>query len=516
MDLIPLQADGPFQNGRGVRGQYVYWITMPMPKPETVATHGVKTPAEYSREQFIELGVAVHAACGHDVLEAACFQEPHADGQPHLNLLVRCSKQFRWLAVGKRYLEEHKVHVNFAPNIKTWMDGVVYGKVASEHKSQDRLDQGAVQWAKNGQPTPFEQFLPARWQEPGFVRKTKLTSLAFHDLCVEHRVQNDTELWATAAALSAQGDRGMLAYMLDNDGEAQFAKVLKATNAKEQARRAGMTREELLVEYFDVRQCTCQVPGHCDSLMKQVLVNNGLDGRFQKEVFGSLSEGRLKMRNICLVGGTNCGKSFLLKGLMEIYKCYKRPDGGTHQLEELLGKEAVFLNDFEFDTAAKSWMTWQYFKDFLEGGAVTVACPKTRGSNKVFEGDAPVFLTAPKEITFYRYGQEVKHETKQMRKRICYLEMTHEILEEEYQEVKKVCGHCSAKLYLEGRVAFYSPETETQRPPQQEERGQPAAKRPRTAQECVGELVALKGLLDAGALSEAEFTNLKTRLLQGA
>ena len=49
MDAATLESDGPFQAGRGLRGQYVYWIIMPMLKPETVVTHGIKTPAEYTR-----------------------------------------------------------------------------------------------------------------------------------------------------------------------------------------------------------------------------------------------------------------------------------------------------------------------------------------------------------------------------------------------------------------------------------------------------------------------------------
>ena len=39
--------------------------------------------------------------------------------------------------------------------------------------------------------------------------------------------------------------------------------------------------------------------------------------------------------------------------------------------------------------------------------------------------------------------------------------------------------------------------------------------RVRTAQECLQELVQLKGLLDAGALTEEEFADLKVRLLRG-
>ena len=37
-----VEPAGPLQRGRGVKGQYVYWITMPNPLPETVASCGVK------------------------------------------------------------------------------------------------------------------------------------------------------------------------------------------------------------------------------------------------------------------------------------------------------------------------------------------------------------------------------------------------------------------------------------------------------------------------------------------
>ena len=37
-----VEPAGPLQRGRGVKGQHVYWITMPNPLPETVASCGVK------------------------------------------------------------------------------------------------------------------------------------------------------------------------------------------------------------------------------------------------------------------------------------------------------------------------------------------------------------------------------------------------------------------------------------------------------------------------------------------
>ena len=58
-----IESSGPLQRGRGVKGQYVYCITMPNPLPETVASRGVKTPMDYTRKQFIELGAQVHTEC---------------------------------------------------------------------------------------------------------------------------------------------------------------------------------------------------------------------------------------------------------------------------------------------------------------------------------------------------------------------------------------------------------------------------------------------------------------------
>ena len=496
---------------------------MPMLRQEDLLTHGLKKPSEFSREGFIELGVKVHRECGIDVVEAICFLEPHEDGQPHMNLLVRSSRQFRWLPVAQRYLAQYKVHVNFAPHIKTWMDGCVYGRVPSEHKGQERLDQHYRQWAKEGTPTPLEQFLPKRFLEPGFSRQTRLSSLSFFDLCVKHGIKTETELWAKATALSEQGDRAMLAYCLDNDGERQLGKVLQALAAKERARRMSLTREGLLEEAVAKTACKCSSPGQCHGLMKQLLQRNNLDGEFQKAVLGAMRTGRMKRRNICLIGGADCGKSFLFKGLRELFYTYERPDSGTHQLEDLLDKEVVFLNDFEYDSSSKDWMAWWYLKGFLEGGDVTVSRPKNKGGNKQFTGDAPVFMTAPSEVKLFRYGVEVVKETQQMRKRIRYLEFNYQLREEEQHEVGKVCGHCTAKLYLEGKPLLDAPagqlqeEEDSEEEPQmqRQEAGEPLVKRRRTVQECVAELGQLHTLLQQGALSQEEFSDLKSRLLNG-
>ena len=43
-----LALEGPGQNGRGKHGQYVYWIVMAHPTPETLAQQAVKTPEDFT------------------------------------------------------------------------------------------------------------------------------------------------------------------------------------------------------------------------------------------------------------------------------------------------------------------------------------------------------------------------------------------------------------------------------------------------------------------------------------
>ena len=47
-------STGLAQARRGVQGQYVCWITMSQPKPETIERFGTKVLGDYSREEFTD------------------------------------------------------------------------------------------------------------------------------------------------------------------------------------------------------------------------------------------------------------------------------------------------------------------------------------------------------------------------------------------------------------------------------------------------------------------------------
>ena len=483
---------------------------MAHPKPETVTNLGIKVPTDFDREGFSKLIVKAHAEEDIEIVETVSFLEPHTSGLKHHNLLVRAKKLFRWLKAAKLLREKYKVCVDYGQNVRTWAEGVIYGRVGSDHKKPEQLDHGYVQWSKDGIPARLEEFIPRLWQKEGFQRRTKLSHLAFLNVCRENEIKTETAAWALAERLESKGDNALMSYMMENDAPAAIAKVVKATSAKEVARRATLSRMDILREVFEHGTCLCDPLGKCYELMKQTLDKNGLEGRFQQQVVSTLKAGRKKMRNICLVGGPNCMKSYLYKPLSLIYNTYSRPDGGSYQLEDLLGKELIFLNDFEYDDDAKKWCSWGYFKRFLEGEKLTVSIPKNKGGNQDFESDAPVFMTAPQEIAFYRGKKRDDYETKQMNARVKY-EYLHYIVPEEERKEIDPCAHCGARCYLEGDGA---PGSSQAAPAPATQAAQSSSKKMRTGLDMLDALKEVQALKVGGLLDTPEAKALKDKILK--
>ena len=83
------KPSGPPQRGRVVHGQYVYLIVRTHPKPAAVQRLGLKIPGDVTREAFSQTIGAAHEQRDIKIVETATFEEPHADGRKHMNVLVR-------------------------------------------------------------------------------------------------------------------------------------------------------------------------------------------------------------------------------------------------------------------------------------------------------------------------------------------------------------------------------------------------------------------------------------------
>ena len=138
----PDEATGPREAGNAragrARRQYCWWITLAYPYPETVARLSLRTPDDFSRQEFCVLVRECHVEARVTLTEAAVFLEYHGPHRlrqtgerlPHLNCLTRSDDQYARLAVG-RALMSRGVRVDFGKNISNWHEGVMYGCVMS-------------------------------------------------------------------------------------------------------------------------------------------------------------------------------------------------------------------------------------------------------------------------------------------------------------------------------------------------------------------------------------------------
>ena len=157
---------------------------------------------------------------------------------------------------------------------------------------------------------------------------------------------------------------------------------------------------------------------------------------------------------------------------------------------------------------------WLNVTGVVEGGNLTVSRPKNKGRNQDFTSDAPVFMTAPQEVTLWRGKRVDDYETEQMRSRIKYRKLTHTFAKEERKEAPP-CGHCGARVYLEGRSTA-TPVTEAAS--SSADAAAPAPRTPpkrKTGQEMVQALKDLKDLKDACVLDTPELQRLKAKVLSG-
>ena len=462
---------GPFESGSSARQgrakrQYTWWITFSYPYPETVARLNLRTPDEFDHQTFQDLILDIHQAANIAPVEMVVFKEKHqrtnAAGERliHWNSLVRYDDQHAWTVLGRKCMDQ-RIRVDFAEHVKTWYDGVVYGRIKSMHKPQDDIDPSPRQWAASGRPTPFTEVLPAKWHKQG--RQPKFSPLQAYDVMVKNEVRSEAQAWMLAKKQDREGDRALLAFLLEHRGVASFIeKIVTAVTCDENARRVRVGRIGLLQEVIDKGTCTCAEPCLWLKLAREVLQSNGIQGLFQQAIYEALANGRGKMMNVFLIGPTNAGKTFLIMPLKSLYRVYEPPDSGSYPLEEILGKEVILLNDFTWDEA---WLKWPYLKRLLEGGSIPVARPKNRGSNVEFNLDSPVIGTACCTIQlFVRDGRRLivdQAETSQMNSRVRYLYLNQSI-----SATRKCaeCAHCAARLYMEGGSAVW-PRTRSRTPP---------------------------------------------------
>ena len=220
--------------------------------------------------------------------------------------------------------------------------------------------------------------------------------------------------------------------------------------APELAVRKKMSRLEVVTSFLE-KPC---VEG-CDSQWLdaaiEVLHNNNINVFvFADHLRKCLTVGRAKYHNILLYGPRNCGKSFLLNPLEDMFKCFVNPTEGKYCWVGLDECEVALLQDLRW---TPELIKWSDFLILLEGQTVQLARPKNVYASDMTipkSNTIPFLATskAPLKLTNAR-GETVVTETLMMDSRWRQIEFTYEMAEKDLKRIPE-CPHCFSVLITRG------------------------------------------------------------------
>ena len=142
---------------------------------------------------------------------------------------------------------------------------------------------------------------------------------------------------------------------------------------KEKYARTQKSRLQLLQEMKDAN-CVAGCNGQWLQAAYTLLQKNEIAvSVFSKAVFTLLEQGRGKYRNLFIYGAANCGKTFMLSPLKEIFNTFCNPATGTFAWVGAEEAEIILLNYFHWKP---SIIAWADMLQLLEGDIANLPAPK--------------------------------------------------------------------------------------------------------------------------------------------
>ena len=169
-------------------------------------------------------------------------------------------------------------------------------------------------------------------------------------------------------------------------------------------------------------------------LARNILVRNNVKiSEFVGAVRLLLEKGRGKYRNILVTGPSNCGKSFILNPLGEIYDTFCNPASTSFAWVGVENSEVIFLNDFRWSAQI---IRRHNLLLLLEGAVVHFPAPKTHHAQDIlFDKDVPLFATAKAHFSLVQGSAVDRVETEMMRVRWRSFQFFSQILQSEQVDI---------------------------------------------------------------------------------
>ena len=440
-----------------------------------------------TRESF---GQAVVQAFGsNNVNFFSVARELHANGTSFHYHVAICLKQSRRWKKAKDYLfDNHHIVVNFKESPKdgfysrAWSyinkedKSVFKGSVLKPHPPLEKI--GGHQRAMHANAAYCRKRKEANanavaeaatsTKQKKKEKERRIDRLDVVNYIREKGIHSEEELFAVAEERNAVGQRDLASFILKL-GKKGRAETIRDAWLMAGAARAIQLKQKPRVELLqecaaDEGSCVCNgvwLVLALDLLEKNNIPFREVAGKFYDAIKG----GRRKDKNILIIGESNCGKTFLLEPLKEVFeKTFNKPASSMFGWVGVLDHQIIYLNDFRWinpEASKAGIITWHDFLTLLEGNDVELPAPMNAYSDMIKltkSHDLPIFCTSLGPIRFYINTQDeprtnVHHsEDKMMHGRWINppIHLKHEIDEKDKVHCPP-CGHCFSRFVLSGK-----------------------------------------------------------------
>ncbi len=302
-----------------------------------------------TRESFCNAVLDAFSPTPAQPVRWVCGQEIHKDGNRHYHMALKLDRIQRWFSAKKRLQDNYGIVVNFSDHHYNYYSAWVYATKEDDAAlhSPDHPD------LSDGVPPSTANASRARVEgRPGRGKKrSRLSAFDVSEIIVRKRLKTRVELLAYCNAQKQEGKTDLAEFVLNRSKKSvdeTLAVTWEMAEAQAVLDRAKLRRVEILEEARD-GQCVTGCDGQWITQARDILERNSIEEQsFCDGVLTLLREGRGKFRNILITGPTNCGKSFLLQPLSQVYQAFQNPATTSYAWLGAELAEIIILNDFRW------------------------------------------------------------------------------------------------------------------------------------------------------------------------
>ena len=353
-----------------INARSVYLVTYSQANIDRVPDR--ETFAHMIKDSFEKSGA------GSVVEKWCCSREEHGDGNPHFHMAVKLKSQRRWLAV-RNYLENsYHIKVNFSDGPSNYYEAWSY---CSKSDKNVLLCENHPEFttAPRTSAASCSKRKASKGKQSGsqtVKRKRSFDALDLSDIVLKHNIKTKTELLSFVYRQKINGKTDVALYVLNNITKA--VKIVQTSwemsSAVSDVEHQNKTRIQIIQDVLK-EDCVAGCGGEWKQRAIETLERNNIcPTEFALAIKTALEKGRGKNRNILIVGPTDCGKTFVLKPLCDIFHAFVNPATGSFAWVGVHECEIIYLNDFRWTDKI---ISWQDFLRLLEGDKIHVPTPKT-------------------------------------------------------------------------------------------------------------------------------------------